>query len=256
MNITAFAADERPITAAHNQPPEPTPFDLSKTEIDDLAEEARNWLDGAGVNSEADADGVSKLIDKLRKAISTADERRKTEKKPHDDAISEIQGRYNALIGETKAVTGTAILAIDVAKKALAPWLAKVEAAQRAAAEAARIAAEEAQAAAIEAMRASRASADLAAREAAEALAQQAKAADRIATKAENVKAHAKGGTRAIGLRTVWTHKVTDSKALAAYVWTNHRADLDVFLDAFAKRLVDGGNHSIPGVTVTMERVL
>jgi len=249
----AVALDGRKITTSHN---EPTPFDLSKQEIDDLFDEAKNWLDGAGVASQADADGVSKLIDKLRKAKSAADERRKAEVKPLDEAKKEIQVRYNSLIGETKGVTGKAILAIDVAKKALAPWLEAVEAKQRAEADAARIAAEAAQEAAQAAMRDARAASDLEAREAAEALVQQAKAAEKVATKAENAKAHASGGTRAIGLRTVYRAEVTDMRDFARFAWIAFPTEMVEFLTDLAKRKVAAGNHQLPGVVVHIDRVV
>ena len=57
----------------HNNPPEPTPFDLSKAEIESLYMEAKNWLDGEGVTTEAQAEAVSKLIDLLRKAEKAAE---------------------------------------------------------------------------------------------------------------------------------------------------------------------------------------
>lgn len=248
---------DAPATLGHNNPPEPTPFELSRQEIDDLYDEAKHWCDGEPVDNAGAAEKVSLLIDKIRKAAKTADERRIAEAKPHDDAKREIQTRYNTLIGDTKSTgKGKAVLAVETAKAALVPWLKRLEEEQRAAAEVARIAAEEAQAEAIAAMRAAREASDLEAREAAEALAQVAKAADKIATAAENTKAHATGGTRAMGLRTTYRAEMTDAKALAAYVWTNHRAEMVEWLTGFARRLVAGGNHKIPGVTIHIDQVL
>ena len=105
-------------TIGHNS--EPTPFRQSREEIEALFVEAGHWLDGSGVQSEADATAVSKLLDLLRQAEKRADERRKEEAEPHDKAKAEIQARYGALIGNTKTVKGKAILAMECCKKALA----------------------------------------------------------------------------------------------------------------------------------------
>ena len=256
----AVALDGRKITTSHNEPPGLTPLDLSKQEIDDLFDEAKNWLDGAGVQSQADADGVSKLIDKLRKAANLADERRIEMKRPYDEAAAAVQEMFNPLIAglkDKKAKTkGKAVIAIETAKQALAPWLEAVEAKQRAEADAARIAAEAAQEAAHAAMREARAASDLEAREAAEALVQQAKAAEKVATKAENAKAHATGGTRAIGLRTVYRAEVTDMRDWARFAWTAFPTEMAEFFTGLAERKVAAGNHQLPGVVVHIDRVL
>src|SRR3546814_17222874 len=63
---------------------------------------------------------------------------------------------------------------------------------------------------AIEAERAATASADLAAAENAENLREQADKAARDAAKADKTKAHASGGSRAIGLRTYYTAELVD----------------------------------------------
>ena len=241
----------------HNNPPEQTPFDLSKAAIEDLVMEAGNWLDGSGVQSEADAEAVSKLIDMLRKEIKTADERRVAENKPFDDGKAEVQARYAPLIADTKSVKGAAVLAIETAKAALAPWLRKKDDEQRAAAAEARRKADEEAASAVEAIRAARqGDPDLEARIAAEALLEKAKQTEADARRAEGAKAHAKGGTRAIGLRTVWKGEVTDANAFARWVWTNRNAELLTFLADLARREVAGGARSLAGVTITEEKVL
>lgn len=230
----------------HNNPPEPTPFDLSKTEIENLFLEATHWLNGDGVKSNADADAISKLLDLLRKAKSAAEERRKAEAKPFDDGKAEVQSRYNPLIQEKK---GKADLAMDACKQALAPWLAKVDAEKRAIAEAARKEAEEKAAAAQEALRAANVT-DLQARADAEWMLDQAKQADQAAKRAEKDKASAKGGSRAITLRTSYQAQITDEREFARYCWLNHRTELSALFTAIAQRLVDAKTQNIPGVTV------
>ncbi len=242
----------------HNNPPveiEPTPFEMSEVEIGDLYAEAKNWLDGEPVASQAQADGLSKLIDDLRRAAKLADERRVEENRPFDDGKAAVQARYAPLIADTKAVKGKAVLAIDMAKKALAPWLQKLEDEKRAAAAKARAEADEKARIAQEALRASHV-ADLEKREAAEALLREAAAADAAATKAENSKAHATGGARAMGLRSVWRAEMTDGREAAGHYWRTRREEVDAFFQGLADADVRAGKRDIPGFLVLETRVL
>lgn len=233
-----------------NNPPEPTPFELSRDEIDGLFMEATNWLDGEGVKSQADADAISRLLDMLRKAKSAADERRKIEAKPFDDGKAEVQARYNPLIQEKK---GKADLAMDACKKALTPWLAKLEAEKRAVAEAARKEAEEKAAAAQAAIRAANVI-DLQARADAERLIEEAKKAEAAAKRAENDKAHAKGGTRAIGLRSTYTPVLTDAREAARHYWIERRPEMEAFFLELATADVRAGKKMIPGFRIDENR--
>lgn len=238
----------------HNNPPEATPFDLSKEEIGNLFMEATNWLDGSGVNSAKDAEEVSKLLEMIRVAHKLADDRRVEENKPFDEGKAAVQEKYAPLIADTKKQKGKTILAMDACKAALAPWLKKLEAEKMAAAEATRKEAEEKARAAQEALRASRG--DLEAREQAEALLQAAKTAEKVATKAENDKAHATGGSRAVGLRTVYRPVMTDAREAAKHYWLTRRAEVESFFLSLAEKDVRAGTHNIPGFNVIAERVL
>lgn len=226
----------------HNNPPEPTPFEASKEEIDGLFMEAKNWLDGAGVQSETDADGVSKLLDMLRQAEKRADAARKEEKRPFDEGAKAVQEKF-------KPILDRAALAVSVCKKALTPWLEKIEAEKRAIAEAARREAEEKARAAQEAIRAAR-EADLEQQEKAEAMLREAQKAETAANRAAKDKAHAKGGSRATTLRTYRTAEITDAVAFARWCWLNHKEELLAFLLTIAQRRVDGNYGVMPGVTV------
>ena len=95
-------------------------------------------IDGEPIATQGQADDVSSLMRMLGEEIALADKLRAAEKKPHDDAANAVQARWNTLIGTTKKVTGTAVLAMDACKEALAPWLRKLAAEQEAAAKAAR----------------------------------------------------------------------------------------------------------------------
>jgi len=234
----------------HNNPPEATPFDLSRDEIESLYGEAKNFLDGEPVTTQAMADAIGKLMADTRDAAKRADERRKAENKPFDDGKAEVQARYAPLISDTKAVRGKAVLALEACNKALAPFLAAQDAEKRRkeaeAREAARVAAE----AAATAFQASRVD-DLAAREEAERLASQAKAAEAAARRAENDRATVKGGARAIGMRKTYSVTVTDTQAFARWVWANRQHELAGMLQTLADRLCSDGLRDMPGVTIT-----
>lgn len=242
----------------HNNPPveiEPTPFEMSEVEIGDLYVEAKNWLDGEPVTSQAQADGLSKLIDDLRKAAKLADERRIEENRPFDEGKAAVQARYAPLIADTKSVKGKAVLAIEMAKKALAPWLQKLEAEKQAAAAKARAEADEKLRIAQEALRASQV-ADLEKREAAEALIRDAEKAEAAATKAEGAKAHATGGSRAMGLRSVWRAEMVDGREAARFYWATKRPEVDAFFQGLADADVRAGKRDIPGFNIIEDRVL
>ena len=230
----------------HNNPPEPSPFEAVRTHIDDLLTEARNWLDGQGVETQTEADAVSVLLDELRKGHKAADAARKEEAKPFDDGKAEVQARYNPIL--KAAETGA-----DACKKALAPYLQKLEAQKRAEAEAKRREAEEAAAKAACAARHADA-ANLEQRELAEALVAKAEEAARAAKAAEQAKAHAKGGERAAALRSYFKPVLTDGQAALAHYWRTNRAALEAFALDLAAKDVLAGKRQIPGFDVIEER--
>lgn len=240
-----------------NNPPGPTPFELSRAEIDDLYSEAKNWFDGEPIATQEQADAVGSLLDKLRKAKNLADERRKDEAKPFDDAKAEIQTRYAPLIADTKAIKGKAILAEEACKKALVPFLQAKEAAQLA--EARRLAEEaaEKQRAAQEAIQAAMANdewagaSDLAEREAAEALIAEASQAATIANRADKAKTQARvAGGRAISLRTSYEPRLADMTVAARHYWKANPAVFEAFLIDLARKDIAMGKRDIPGFTI------
>ena len=144
----------------HNNPPL-TPYETALAEISSLFEEAQNWLDGEPVENQGTADKLSRLLNEVRAARKRADDARKAAAKPFDGAKKEIQDRYNPLLKQ-------ADLATDACKKAMTPWLEKLEAEKRAAEIEARRIADEMRKEAEEAAR-SAAADDLVARQDAEA---------------------------------------------------------------------------------------
>jgi acylphosphatase len=236
----------------HNNPPEPTPFEAVKAKINDLYGEAKNWLDGEAIANQEQADSVQKLMRLIQAAEKEADDVRKEEARPHDEAKAAIQERYNALIGKTKTITGITVLAIDACKKALAPWLIKIDEENQRKAEESRRVAEAARVAAVEAAQQRD---SLEGSERFEQAARDARRAEDEARKAGNAKASAKGEGRAVTLRYHYRAEVTDYAEFARHVWTAHRSDITNFLDAEAAKIVgSGARNGIPGVTVHHER--
>jgi hypothetical protein len=223
------ALREAPATLGHNNPPEPSSFEGFDIHLTDLFEEAKHFLDGSGVNSDAEAEAVSKLLDLIRTTSKDADKARAAEKKPHDDAGKAVQAKWKPLLDR-------ADMAVDTCKRVLAPWLAKKEAEARAAAEAARKEAEARAAAA------------------AEALVKDAKKANADANRAEKARPQAAGGARATTLRSYFTAELTDARsALAHYVATNPGA-IKSALQALADTDVREGKRAIPGFIIHEEK--
>lgn len=229
----------------HNRPSDP--FELFAEHINGLLDEAGNWLNGEGVKSEADAEGVSRLLTMLRTAAKDADKARAEEKRPHDEAAKAVQAKWKPLLDRAE-------LAVSTAKKALAPWLEAREAEQRAAAEAARVEAEEKAAAARKAAQEA-AQSDLAAQARIQEMQDEAAAAAKDAAKLDKAKAQAKGGSRAVTLRDVYTPVlVTPKDALRHYMEKQPDA-LKAWLLDQAHKDVRAGSRSIPGFDIKHERV-
>jgi hypothetical protein len=233
-----------------------TPFDLIADHLQDLISEARNFADGEPVSSQGQADAVSALIENLRTAAKDADAERVRENEPHDKAKAAVQAKYAPLIADPKNKNpGKVWKAIDALKACLQPYLAKLDAEKREAERVAREAADKAAKNAADAMRAAAAN-DLQAREAAEALIADAEAAAKLAKAAAGDKAHATGGSRAMGLRSVWKAELKDAQIAAGFFWKRDPSVFNAFLQKLADEDVRSGKRSIPGFDVTEERVL
>lgn len=233
----------------HNMPPK-TPFEASRDRINELFDEAKNWLDGDPIESQENADAVQKLLREIQQAAKEADAARRAEAKPFDDGKAEVQARYNPLIQKGK---GLADMAAASCKQALAPWLRKIDEENRRKADEARAEAEAKQRAAMEAMQSRNGDLEKAAE--AERLVAEAKQAEADAKKAANAKAAAKGAGKAVTLRDKYTAEITGYAEFARFVWTEYPEDMRAFLDGFAKRIVDAGRRDAPGLTVHHERI-
>lgn len=246
MPDTLIAENPRAVIGG-NMPPEPTPYEKAETEIGNLYDEAKLWLDGAVIATQGQADDIANLLNMLRAAEKKADEARKVEKEPHLEAGRAVDAKFKPLLERAK-------LATDGCKKALAPWLAKLEAEKAAKAEAARKEADEKRKAAEDAIRAAQA-ADLAEREKAEALLKEAKKADAAASRAEKDTAKAGGATgRAISLRTEYRPVLVNEMAARRHYYETAHDELLAFLQSLAERDVRAGKREIPGFNVISEQ--
>lgn len=261
------ATDEGPAPVGHNMPPEDEEvpvdgqsFDALKVHADDLLTEARNWADGAAIESDAQAAEVARLIRNLQKAGTLLDGARMAEKQPLDDQIAEIQERYNAYIAGLKgkhSKPGTITRALSALNTLAGRWMLAKEAERRAQEEAAKA---EAQRLADEA-RAAQATldaSDLGAMEAAAEVIDQAVAAQRDAERIakQTVTLKASDGSRALGFRTSYRAEVTDPKACLLHYWSTNRAPLLAALAQLAQQDVNRKVMTIPGVTVHEQRAV
>lgn len=235
-----------------NEPPPMTPYEAHKVNIEDLVLEAKNWADSAAVENQAQADEVSRLIEDLRTAMQAADASRIEENKPFDEGKAAVQAKYNLLIADTKTQKGAAVRAIDALKATLKPFLDKLDAEKRAAAAAAAQAAQKALEAAQAAAQAAQAD-NLESRETADDLVEKARQAQKAAAYAQNDKAQARGGSRALGLKTYHIAEITDPKAAVTHYWVNQREAMVAALLKLAQTDVDAGKRQIPGVSVRTE---
>lgn len=254
----SVAENPRAVIGGNAPPVEMTAFDAVKINADDIYDEALLWLEGDPITTQDQADALNTLMSRIKDAANAADAQRTAEKKPHDDAVDEIQGRYNPLIAGffTKHKTsGKLTLAMDAAKKAIAPYLIELDRRQQEKARVAREEADRKQREAMEAMR-QRDTANLAQREEAERLVNDAKKAEALASKAENARAHAKGEGRATGLRTVQRAILINTREAAAWAWLNHNPDFTAFVQGLAERAIKAGARAVPGFDVIEEKII
>jgi hypothetical protein len=239
-----------------NHPPETTPYEQSREEIDKLHQQAKDLCDGQPIDNELAAMEVGTLRNEIREAAKRADERRVVEAKPFDDGKADVQARYNPLIQKGKGKTELALAACNAA---LAPYLKRKDddlrvEAERQRTEAYRIALE-ARTAAQEAAR----TGNLSARETAENLLAEAKGALKDTKKAEAAKAQIGGvGSRAIGMKTVYEADLVDPAAAIEHYRKAQPAALKAFMLEQAAKDIRAGPKppaAIPGFNIVPHQV-
>lgn len=209
-----------------NNPPADATFGLH---IDDLFSLLSDTLSGGTVDNDDKESAIDELMDEFRKAAKDADEARKVEKKPHDDAAKAVQAKWKPIID--KADRGVA-----ECKAVLTPY--RVEK-KRIADEAARKAREEAEAKQRAAQEALRQSDDLEATFQAEQQLVQAKKLAAIANKID------RGAT---GLRTHWEAELTDQSAALRHYLKTQPDEFLALIQTLADRDARGARPPVPGV--------
>lgn len=114
----------------HNRPPEEHTFATLQEDIDNLSREAKERLDGPAIADQDEADRLSNLADALAELHKIADDRRKAEKKPHDEAAVAIQKKWAPLLLRAETYK-------NIKYKLLTPWQLAQEKALKEEAEAA-----------------------------------------------------------------------------------------------------------------------
>jgi hypothetical protein len=99
-----------------NRPPEETDFEYLKAEIEQRAMEANARLELPPIVEQTEADRISNAADLLSELWKKADEARKKERQPHDEALRAIQIKWAPLLVMAEAYK-------NLKFKLLTPWL-------------------------------------------------------------------------------------------------------------------------------------
>lgn len=223
----------------HNNPPAVEAFSMA---LDDVYVEAKNWLDGAPCENQAQADAIGLILSTARRIRRDADAARAEEKRPHDDAGKAVQEKWRPLLQRADNIHAAA-------QKPLTAFLAaeadrQREEAARQREEALRLQQEAAQAA-------REAEGNLTALEDAQALQKAADAATKSARRAEKVRPQASGDGRAVGLRSQQVAEVTDRRALLEHVMRHDPDALTAWLSEYARKALPS---QLPGVIIRTEK--
>lgn len=112
-------------TIGDNEPPEGVlKFEVLRDRIELKAKEAAKRLDGPPIANAAEASKIAIMADELAALWKEADEQRKTERKPHDNALKSIQVMWAPLLLQAETYR-------NLKFKLLTPWANKLEAERR-----------------------------------------------------------------------------------------------------------------------------
>jgi hypothetical protein len=252
--VLAETENPRVKIGANNPPPDP--FGTHEANILDLYTEARNWLDGAEIENEAQAAAVDGLIADFKAAIEAAKASEVATTKPLLDEIEAVRACYRPLIGETRQITGNAVRAKTMLLALKTKWANKLQAIRDA--EAVRLRAEATEQARKAAEAAREAQGDLQATEDAETMIRAAQTALRAATQAEKPAVKGLRDNWVItGLCDVENEDGTTTKGGTALLRYFHQRRPDQLLEALmdlARAEVRGGVRVIPGLIIVNER--
>lgn len=208
-----------------NKPP---PVVAMSLHIDDLFALVSGSTASPITTDEQEA-ALADLLADVRQAGNDAEEQRKAEKKPHDDAAKAVQAAWKPVLDKCDA-------AAAAIKNALTPYR---EARQRAKDEAALKAREEAAAAQKAAQEALKSSDDLEERFAAE---EQLKRASKLTAAANRI------DREATGLRPYWEAEITDQRAALNHYVKTRRSEFEDLIQRLANEDARGSRGTVPGV--------
>lgn len=231
----------------HNNPP--SPFDELASEYDAYHMEAKNWLDGAKIENEKQAEAVAELRSRALAIKKKADALHKEEKAPHLEAGRMVDDKYRDIREGCPKIS-------EGCRRALAPWLQKIEDEKRREAEDARKKADAEREAAEAKLREAREAADLEGREAAEQALKEAKKMEGEAKRAEKDTAKASSKTgRATGLKDRYWPEVENKVDAVKHYWSQYPDEFVRLALTMAEQDVRAGKREIPGFTIKHERV-
>lgn len=224
-------------TIGHNAPPPHLGF---IQQADDLKTEAKAWLDGSEIKTQAEAEKVALLVEMATKLDKAAETARVEITKPLD-----VQKA--AVMDDFRPVGQTCTLIKDAAKKATTKWLLAEKARKD---EIERIERERLEVERIALLAATKTAQSLEDIEAAQQAITEHMGATKALERSEKATVKVSGGGRAMGLRTVWEADVIDAKALVMWFWQNRCADITAWCAAEALKEVraTSGASAIAGV--------
>lgn len=233
--------------------------------VADLLEEAKQWADGAAIETQGQADSVGKLLRMLQDAAALVNDTATEEKRPLNDALAEVaawQNSYTAK-GLKKTPDGSLTKAMMATGNLSAAWLRKQDEARKEREKEAAAAAAKAAQDAIALREEAKTSTDIEQMDRAEDALSAAKNLIRLAEGVSKEKVRAGGGEgfRAVGLRSVWSAIPTGEWGAAyAHYKTNPEfmADFHALMQRWADRDVRNEAtrvRGIPGFRINEEKV-
>lgn len=267
-------ANPRAVIGANNPPEEiPVVAITGRAAIDahvaDLLTEAGNWADGVTLINQEQANSVGRLHRMLEQAKGLVDKSAADEKKPHNEALTEIGAWQNGFTakGLKKTPDGSLTKALLATGNLSAAWLNKLDAERKAreevVAEAARVAAREA----ITLHEEAKVTTDIEVMDRAEDALTEAKALLRQAENVSKERVSVGGGEgfKAVSLRSVWTAKATGEPGCWGLAYAHYKTNPEFMAEfhALIQRWADRDARveatrvrGIPGFTITEQKVV
>lgn len=238
-------------TIGDNNPPSEAVLALSKFS-DDLnihLENAKPFLDGAEIISEAEAELVQRIIDDNKNLHKKMESARKKLVKPLDDEKKEIQEQFNPWIQNNKSGKGKLVHIAEACEERRTAWLRKQELNRQ---EAERKLKEEAEKAEKERLAAleNRQYGDIDSKLRAEQAIDSEKSIQSALKRVQNTRVGTKVEGRKATLREIKTPEVISHDLLLLWIQEHRIDDLNKFCEEMAAKEFRAKNYDIYGVKV------